>query len=835
MRSTCAPRCCDAMQNYPAAVCPCSTSPCSVRVGLVMMAMLFGHALGQTAGVPTAAPTHAPHSTASPASLAPSSGQPTSAVTVSTTATPTWMPTVMPTAAPTAAPTQRPTTHAPTTSTTVTTTTTTSTTTLTCDPVYVCLADPACSSCLNKTQPFALPDHATDINASQSNALTLSGIAQMERKYFETLTSTPSCSSSPLFSASMNAIIVKAPDYFGEGGGCGYRFGACQLNIFKCFSFGPPCTTCLQAVLDATDARTALNSAACNSTRALNLTGLVEGRFTFPYDFPAKNVWEYDMAIGCAMYPACSVLKEERYCSGPCAQALTLIHAGNVSGAVRLCSETNVTCYQLDQIVKACVGNTDLSYAYFAARCSSMPGCGPCLSAMGNLTMGHITIAQGIYSDGCIPFPWNAADVLQNLVEQSPFSIVSQCSKSAFRCALNSGSCRLCLQGLVPQNSTFYPRCQPLLAEYGITEQCAPCPASLTRLNNMVIATAVVGGLSLALCLTVVVLIVAYSKDQYSLRNRILLNLMVANAVYSSANAIPFSIYSTSIESCGELVMSFGTIRFGRAWWLGGKYSMVFLELFILGWSTFALTFGEKHLPWRWEFALHTACVLGGLAAFVGFYVRVGQIERDGYNAATQSQVHSDSYTHLNADDDANDVSPAAAASRTWTAAHTEYNTVLQTMLRVWDAFLVVAIVVWLYLRRLFARLLAAWRVRLSEAEAVWNRDLWAPHQQGERATKLRFLTISKETYEELARPLEPFVFVFILFGIPATVMATDYCTNNSHSKGTADQDTVSNGAIECVAPPPFAHSDMIVNTAFCCAHSLLYSSKCECNTRCEQ
>jgi hypothetical protein len=43
-----------------------------------------------------------------------------------------------------------------------------------------------------------------------------------------------------------------------------------------------------------------------------------------------------------------------------------------------------------------------------------------------------------------------------------------------------------------------------------------------------------------------------------------------------------------------------------------------------------------------------------------------------------------------------------------------------------------------------------------------------------------------KEAYDEIARPLEPYVIVFIVFGIPACVMATDYCRDNSSAKTDA-------------------------------------------------
>lgn len=49
--------------------------------------------------------------------------------------------------------------------------------------------------------------------------------------------------------------------------------------------------------------------------------------------------------------------------------------------------------------------------------------------------------------------------------------------------------------------------------------------------------------------------------------------LAAANAVYSSANVIPLLKLHTGIANCGQLVLSFEMIRFGRAWWFLGKVS----------------------------------------------------------------------------------------------------------------------------------------------------------------------------------------------------------------------------------------------------------------------
>jgi hypothetical protein len=183
----------------------------------------------------------------------------------------------------------------------------------------------------------------------------------------------------------------------------------------------------------------------------------------------------------------------------------------------------------------------------------------------------------------------------------------------------------------------------------------------------------------------------------------------------------------------------------------------------------------------RRETLLHTTCAVAGIAAFVGFFVKSGEIECEGYNADTQAEFHSNAFSHLDASDDFDDTDPDSLAGRQFAEARNKYDTLVQRMLQVWIAFLVLCVLLWFYLRYTFARLTKRWLVTLSEAEEQWDRDLWAPDQQGERKTKRRFLELTKETYDELFRPLEPFVAVFIVFGVPAFVMATDYC--NEHSQ----------------------------------------------------
>jgi hypothetical protein len=122
------------------------------------------------------------------------------------------------------------------------------------------------------------------------------------------------------------------------------------------------------------------------------------------------------------------------------------------------------------------------------------------------------------------------------------------------------------------------------------------------------------------------------------------------------------------------------------------------------------------------------------------------------------------------------------------------YNSVVQKMLIVWMCILACVVIIWVYMRWLLAKLRSAWSANLAQSEAQWDRDLWAPSQQGERANKLRVQLIKRDAYEEVAKPLEPYVVVFILFAVPAAVMSTDYCVDNSGASSANASRNISYG-----------------------------------------
>jgi hypothetical protein len=248
------------------------------------------------------------------------------------------------------------------------------------------------------------------------------------------------------------------------------------------------------------------------------------------------------------------------------------------------------------------------------------------------------------------------------------------------------------------------------------------------------------------------------------------------------------------------------------------QFALVFFEVFILGASSWVLSRGAKSISTRAEAALHIACALGGLAAFLGFWLQATRVSNDGFSAVTQAEAQDDFFSHISVSDDLDDDNAGTRAVERFTAARSAYAALVQRMLQIWTGLLAVAIAFWLYLRRAFVRLTIRWRKALAEAVADWDRDLWSPEDQAERETKQRLLTLVKEgcvtvcflslkgcspqiatahggmvrrdadavhvgphhtctgvRYEEIATPLEPFVAVFVVWAIPAIVMATGY------------------------------------------------------------
>lgn len=223
--------------------------------------------------------------------------------------------------------------------------------------------------------------------------------------------------------------------------------------------------------------------------------------------------------------------------------------------------------------------------------------------------------------------------------------------------------------------------------------------------------------------------------------------------------------------------------------------------MLILGASAWALQQGIRRLPPRSEATMHFACLIGGLAAFVGFYIACADINAQGYNAETEKEAQQNAIFLLHTDDDHDDDNPSKHATSRFELARTAYDTLEQRMLQAWVGLLGIAVVLWVGLRWAYNRVLSRWADATSVIAVRQASDEWASTRKSLWASQWELTAIQKDAYAEVARPLEPFVIVFILFGVPATVMASDKCRDLSGANANAEVTGYRNADITCVAP----------------------------------
>jgi hypothetical protein len=648
-------------------------------------------------------------------------------------------------------------------------TTTTTTAQTVCPAVTECLNDTLCANCLRLLN--------LSITSDEASALKIH-LRSPQKAFFSDLIG-PTCSINgtvmPLVVAAGNEINSRPCHAMGPNAPIS---DSCLTTEFQC-ALNLECQQCLVGIYTANDNKTsALNSPSC-----LALSGIGVSLQIFS---------------NCYAFPQCTWAKLEcdDDATQKCANCLSMVRDGDVTNAVQECnpSTTSNSSILLDNVASNCMAYTDVTCSYFKARCDQSATCGSCLTDIGGAQTAQDVARSFLDSSYCMSMFGNSSSsvltnqMLFNVFNLCPTSEVTACQAATFTCILISdGECATCLAGSASQQND--PSCKTLLDQYVIDSSCQPCDRSVIENNHIVLATSVVGGMSVVPCLFVILAIVAYGKDIMYIRARIIIGLMLSNIVYSIGNAIPVALLQTNLSTCGQTVLSFNTMRFGRAWWFAGKYALVFFELFILGVAVWSLKSGLHTLGVRRETLLHATCAVAGFAAFVGFFVKSGEIESKGFNTDTQAELKSDAFSYLGAGDDFDDDAPNLSAGRRFTKGRNMYDTLVQQMLQVWIAFLVLCILLWFNLRYTFARLSQRWRVDLSEAEDQWNRDLCATDLQGVRKTKRRFLELTKETYDELFRPLEPFVAVFFVFGVPACVMATDYCHEHSQVSAKLEGD----------------------------------------------
>jgi hypothetical protein len=339
----------------------------------------------------------------------------------------------------------------------------------------------------------------------------------------------------------------------------GMFVNTCVLSEHACFA-DPNCRQCLAALYAATSdddtngtKTDVLRSPACTTTERALLQDLEDN-------------------CGGATFPTCTFFKQKCTASPKCASCLATFGAGDGAKSARQCpGSTGQAARFLDNAVNPCSNSNADVCSFWHQRCADNINCSACLAGMGN---GNNALANA--ADWSTPACRRALQdsfavhYLVSIAAGCPG--VSACRKDVTGCVIKDhgdGMCTACLDGSAsPSNATF---CAKILSQYSFDTVCQPCPASVHTINLVVLATASVGGTSAAACLVVATTIVAHGRDRVSMRDRIVVGLMMANAVFSMANTIPLNALRTGVVDCGRLVMSFDAILIGRSWWFCGK------------------------------------------------------------------------------------------------------------------------------------------------------------------------------------------------------------------------------------------------------------------------
>eukprot|EP00041_Stephanoeca_diplocostata_P032955 m.1075231 g.1075231 ORF g.1075231 m.1075231 type:complete len:445 (+) comp24239_c0_seq1:280-1614(+) len=293
--------------------------------------------------------------------------------------------------------------------------------------------------------------------------------------------------------------------------------------------------------------------------------------------------------------------------------------------------------------------------------------------------------------------------------------------------------------------------------------------------NRMAIATCILGGISIFCCTWVCMVILAYRKDMYSVRERIILGLMVANVVFSAANTVP--VWHQNPDTC-YFSVSFIHATWVRGLWFCAKYWIVSYEIMVMGVAVFVLRNG-KSLSRIGENICHTACFVVGILTFTiwGLTAITSSIAAD-----TIAQRRDDCRRTGFCINSTTRLYNETRWKEVHDLDHKEYEKVrevrhtLTVFLRAWLFPLLLVVLLWVVARFSYHKLVRQWHGDFSEARVKWSRDFWEASDQYQIDKQHRLLMLQKAVYDDLAAPLEPYVVVFLLFAIPAVVLSTDHC-----------------------------------------------------------
>ena len=296
-----------------------------------------------------------------------------------------------------------------------------------------------------------------------------------------------------------------------------------------------------------------------------------------------------------------------------------------------------------------------------------------------------------------------------------------------------------------------------------------------SKVNGLVIGRMVVGGVGVLLCGLAMMHIYGHGRHKRSLAVRLQLGMLAFNFIFAVADVTPHNLRHLSGEHCGSAVLSDGrhadiagqclpdTVSFL------GVYGTTMYELMMVLVSVHTLRTDRSDVPPRHERGLHLLCVGAGVAAATGYFVRCRDLNRE--MAAILADANYE------------------ASARNWPGA-TRYDQLLGAaadlpgVLWGWAlAPVALALVCWAYQRVLYRALLKAWKGAAAQNTAFAASDLLAViGLDPDSDTRARLLQLRRRGYEEVVKPLEPYVIIIFLFAMPQIVALSRACVDQTEA-----------------------------------------------------
>lgn len=412
-------------------------------------------------------------------------------------------------------------------------------------------------------------------------------------------------------------------------------FTFCNSMQFNC-SVMPECAACLVSVYNKTggSAGYAISHGACR------------------VDFNDFN----GFTDVCLSFPTCSFWKLRVCGNDPtCVKCLDALDAGDSTGALA-CQNEGFSGTIMNYVGSECYLHTDISCTYFEGVCATRPQCQSCWEAIrGGVNVDAIVSHIGTPNCSAVTTRVDGGLISS---EGTLMSVIfdhctryTNCEQATALCVIANPNCTACLQNKVSPEH-WDTVCAPLLnrSGFGVFESCAGCPHTVNVINTIVMATVGVGAASAIGCMVVVGVVVAAGRHRTAARDRILVALLLTNAAYSLANAIPMSLLRTTADDCGQLSLDFSVIRGGRSLWFGAKFGLLGYEMYILAASTSVLLLGSSALSRSVEIFSNVICMLIFVSVTAAFEVLTSQVSYALVFDSAESKVILDSirtHTHL--------------------------------------------------------------------------------------------------------------------------------------------------------------------------------------------